>query len=122
VLSLVLALVQAGAAAHAVNVPPFASLLAGVEFFGGAVWAGAFAIASYRLIRQKPNAIRAAGWLVVGFFGYTAARLTWFARADYDRARLPIVWAAVIILTILFWILDLRPALSRRGRHMEKNE
>lgn len=113
---LLMALFQAGAAAHALNVPALVSLQPGLEFVGGAFWAGAFTIGAYRLYKDAPGSIRAGGWLLVAFFGYTVARLTLFTRADYDRERLPFVWTVAGLMTVLLWLIDLRPALQRRVR------
>jgi hypothetical protein len=72
-------------------------------------WALLFLFAAGRLYQQKPGADRLAGGLIVAFILYSLGRLVVFARADYDRARLPfLLVATVLLLALPVWRL-LRP-------------
>lgn len=65
------------------------------------VWASAFFLVTVSLLRHQPNAKRAVGWLITGFILYSGLRLLLFARADYDRARLPFLAGIIIVLLML---------------------
>lgn len=91
-LTALLALIQAGAAWRALNVPQELaaqiSLPLPLEFVGGALWALLFALVTFALFRQLPRAFLWAGWSLIVFIGYNMARWILFTQADYDRQRL----------------------------------
>lgn len=105
VLTLALAVFQAGAALNAVQVPaevagtvslpPLLALVLAI------LWAGAFAWMTVRLWQRKPQVGRRAVWLVAGFIFYSIGRLALFARADYDRQRLPFLLMATFFIFII---------------------
>jgi len=53
------------------------------------VWAGAFSWGLLSLLKGADYAKRRALWLIFGFLVYSTLRLGLFARAEYDRQRLP---------------------------------
>lgn len=55
-------------------------------------------------------------WAVIALA--LAVRLTLFARADYDRQRLPALWIAVTALLLVTFALSLR---DRRARWVKEN-
>lgn len=117
-----MALFQVGVAVHAFDLPASLSLIPGLELAGAGFWTAVFAVSAYRLLRDRRGSRRAAGWLLIGFVAYSAARLTVFVRADYDRGRLPFVWLAAMGMTVLLCWIDLRPAVLRRMRRARQTE
>jgi hypothetical protein len=107
-LTALLAVVTLGMAVRAVTLPPEltaqVSLLLPVEVVAGSVWAALFARVTWGLIRSKRGAVGLALTLVLAFATYAAARLLLFARADYDRGRLPFLWVTLglILLAVGF--------------------
>jgi hypothetical protein len=101
-LSVIVALGQLGAVIHLLHVPTDlimqTRLILPLELFAGAVWALLFSIAAVNLARKSPHAMRWNLWVLSGFFMYSAARLSLFAQADYDRNRLSLM---VIVTTLL---------------------
>ena len=106
-LALLLMVFQAGAVLHALMIPGDVaaqiSLLRPLELAASAVWVVVSALVALALLRRHPRAARFSAWLVTGFLIYSVGRLAVFARADYDRERLPFlaaVTAAAIILAV----------------------
>lgn len=60
-------------------------------------WALLFALLTVNLWRLRPSAVRHAAAAATAFVLYSAARLALYARADYDRQRLPFVLLAVLL-------------------------
>ena len=111
-LALLLLLVQLGALQHLTQLPPDVaaqlSLSLPLEHALTLAWALIFAWLAVNLWRGSP-----ARWLWRATLVYAAiglARLLLFARADYDRGRLPILFFALLPLALL--LLQRRP----RGR------
>jgi hypothetical protein len=97
-LTILLALFQAGAALRALQTPleiaAQVSLPLALEAVLSALWAAAFGVMTVRLWKHKPGTNERAVWLIGGFIGYSVLRLALFARADYDRQRLPFLLMA----------------------------
>jgi hypothetical protein len=113
-----LALLLIDSAARALSLPPEVaealSVPPGLRVVEGALWGIAFGITGLGAIWGRRGALIRALWLLTGFMIYNAARLTLFARADYDRARLPFLVAAAIVAGLV--VLGL--TLWLRRRHM----
>lgn len=124
-LSLAMALVGIGAAITALRLPPEiaeqVSLLPPLEVAAGVFWAVVFAAIAWRLWQRKPGAPRFLGWALMAWIGYSVFRLSVFARADYDRQRLPFLWVAGLIGCVLMGIFLLRPGRTGAA-HMETND
>jgi hypothetical protein len=99
-----LAVVAAGLAVRAVTLPSElaaqVSLVSPLEVIAGALWAGAFAWAAWRLLRGKRGVVSLALGLILAFVTYSAVRLLIFARADYDRGRLPFLWVTLGLILL----------------------
>jgi 4-amino-4-deoxy-L-arabinose transferase-like glycosyltransferase len=97
---------------------PLVALPPALDFVAGLLWGGAFALVAFQLWRGVWHA--RAGWLLgAGFAIYSILRLALFARADYDRGRLPFL----SLLAGTFMIVTLVYALrSRSGNGDEKND
>lgn len=80
-----LALPDALAAQISLNVP--------LEILFSLIWALAFGWIVWGLIRRKSGTRVRGLVLFTMFMLYNAARLTLYVRADYDRGRLPFVYA-----------------------------
>jgi hypothetical protein len=106
-----LALFQLASALRALQIPPDLAARLSVpiplEAAAGLAWAALFARASAFLVKRRTDALRYSAWVIAGFLAYSAARLALFARADYDRQRLPFLLAAsgvgVVTLTVLLF-------------------
>src|SRR5688572_45317 len=105
-LMLVLALVQAGNAIRALQLPAVTSLIPPLEVLSGVFWAVLLSVMAVVLWRNPDSrAIRRSLVLLLVFSTYFVARLTIFARADYDRQRLPFVWlVASVVIVIIVWL------------------
>ena len=124
-LSLTLALVGVGTAITALrlssDIAEQVSLLPPLEVAAGIFWVVVFAAIAWRLWLRKPGAARALGWALMAWIGYSVLRLSVFARADYDRQRLPFLWVAGLIGCVLIGIFLLRPGRTGAA-HRETNE
>jgi hypothetical protein len=99
-----LALFQCVAAIRAAMRPPEItttfSLIPALEIAAALVWGGLAGWAFLRLVRMRRAAVGCG--VIAAFVAYSALRLAAFARADYDRDRLPfVVGTAVIIIVLL---------------------
>ncbi|PJF26444.1 MAG: hypothetical protein CUN53_07810 [Phototrophicales bacterium] len=75
-----------------------------LEFVASLLWAGGFALLALQR-RARPI------WLaLIGFAAYSAARIVIFARADYDRGRVPLL---LIIIGLIMIVLTLFAARSQ---------
>jgi hypothetical protein len=73
-------------------------------------WSLLFFVAALTLFYRKRWSVRLAGALIVLFVLYSLLRLVVFARADYDRARLPfLMMITVLLLALPVWRL-MRPS------------
>jgi hypothetical protein len=80
------------------------SLSAPLEFVASLLWAGGFALLTARR-RARPI------WLaLIGFTAYSTARIVIFARADYDRGRVPLL---LIVIGLIMIVLTLFAARSQ---------
>ncbi|MCC6613875.1 MAG: hypothetical protein IT320_10385 [Anaerolineae bacterium] len=118
-------LISIGAALNGLFLPPALvaeiSLVPLVEFIVGVMWAVIFAYIALQLWRRKPRAPRFLGWALVAWIGYSVFRLSVFARADYDRQRLPFLWVAGLVGCVVIGIFLLRPGRTGAA-HMETND
>ncbi|MCA9910704.1 MAG: hypothetical protein KC519_18740 [Anaerolineae bacterium] len=130
-LALALMLLNVGMVVTALQLPPDlvaqTSLLPVLEIVSGVFWAAVFAYAAVRLWQRRPNADRVLGWALTVWIGYSLVRLTVFARADYDRGRLPFLWAAGLVGCVLIVIFLLRPgrtgaALMETNDHEQRED
>jgi hypothetical protein len=111
----VLALIQAGAVLHFLQLPPDlaarTSLLLPLEVLLSGLWALIFTMVAINLVGNplRPRLI----WAYPAFVTYSALRLFIFVQADYDRNRGPFV----ILATLLSWAVFF--ALRQRRPMME---
>lgn len=123
-LTALLAVVTLGLALRAVTLPPElaaqVSLSLPLEFVGGVLWAGAFAWATWGLFRGKRGAVSLAFALILAFATYSAVRLLIFARADYDRGRLPFLWVTLALILLAAGLV--RAAVRWRSKHELRRE
>jgi hypothetical protein len=100
-----------GAVASALSIPVI------VQIGLSAGWALLFFIAARSLYSRHPRSVRRAVGLISGFMLYSLLRLVIFARADYDRARLPFLIIATVLLLAfpVLWLI-----LSTRGRSSDR--
>lgn len=100
-----LAVFQAGAAWSSATLPTAAaaahSLPPALSFIAGGVWALIFALGAVNLVRHGRGALTRALLTLWVFIIYSGARLLFFARADYDRERLPFLLIALALLSII---------------------
>lgn len=100
-----LAIFQAGAAVRALQIPTplaqYINLPPALEFIASGLWAAAFTAGLILLIQRKPGAFRLVAALVTGFATYSIFRLLLFARADYDRQRLPFLFIVTVLILII---------------------
>lgn len=61
------------------------------------IWFVLFGFAAVSLIRRKAFATGYTAWVFMLFFLYSLLRLLVFARADYDRTRLPLLVGLILI-------------------------
>jgi hypothetical protein len=119
-----LAVVTLGMAVRAVTLPPElaaqVSLSLPLEFVGGALWSGAFVWATWGLLRRKHGAVPLAWALMLAFATYSAVRLLIFARADYDRGRLPFLWVTLGLILLAAGLV--RAAVRWRSRDELRRE
>ncbi|MBI5670065.1 MAG: hypothetical protein HZC41_18880 [Chloroflexi bacterium] len=125
-LALLLAVFQAGAAWRALTVPADLatqiSLPLSLEVLASATWAVAAALVALGLLHRHPRAGAYTAWLVIGFTGYSLARLAVFVRADYDRQRLPFLVVATIVVVMVPVAYLIRFRLTEKVTHGRKPE
>jgi hypothetical protein len=116
-LTALLALLQAGAAWRAVQLPQdiaaLTSLSVPLELIAGVAWAAAFALVTFRVLNHHPNALRQSAWMFMGWVVYNMTRLVIFTQADYDRQRLPFLLIAAGIVLLISTTFVLRPTTQR---------
>ncbi len=115
VLTVVLALIQLGAVYRALRLPDdlvsHVSLVMPLEIVMGIGWAAVFVWAAYHLLRHQAGALRKTTWALVAFGLYSFVRLVIFARADYDRQRLPFLFILIIFVLLIligYWYYQAR--------------
>jgi hypothetical protein len=110
----ILTMIEAGAALQSVCIAPDlaaqVSLSAPLEFTASAGWGLFSAFVTYTLVRRKARALQYTAWLLIGFIGYSLARVLIFAQADYDQQRLPFLFVAAFIVLLVPTAFVLRPA------------
>jgi cation transport ATPase len=107
-LMLLLALIQGVQAAHALSLPPEISLAPAFEFVSSGLWTLVFLWMALRLWKNAPRARFHALYALLLLLGYRILHSALFARADYDRQRLPFLLAAGIIFLAACGIYLLR--------------
>ncbi len=109
----ILMIIEAGAAVHSLYIAPGleaqVSLSPPLEFVASAIWGLLAAFVTVTLVRRKARALIYAAWLLIGFIGYSLARLAIFVQADYDQQRLPFLFVAAFILLLIPTVFILRP-------------
>jgi hypothetical protein len=114
-------LFQAGAALRALALPPVPtlSLLPALEFVAAALWMGVFLLLTLKVWNKRHAAARRMAWALIAWMGYSLLRIVVFARADYDRGRIPFLVIAVVVCSALILTIMLRQkhrdAASRTG-------
>ncbi len=112
-LLVILCVVQIGAVVRSLTLTPEVAarvrLNPALELISGFLWALSFALAAWALMRRWGRARRWAVLLVVGFAGYSIARLIIFAGADYDRTRSPFLG---LLLMLIFSLVIVIPVIS----------
>lgn len=96
-----------GVVASAVSIPGVLQVVL------SAGWALLFLIAAVSLVTRKHAGPRLAGGLFLAFVMYSLLRLVIFARADYDRERLP----SLLIVTVLLLALPVGLLFRASARH-----
>jgi hypothetical protein len=127
-LTVVLALIEAGAAVEALRMP--AELAAQVrvpvalDVTGGVVWALVFTLVTVWLARSDARAGRLAAWALIAFSIYMLSRLLLFTQADYDRQRLPfllVICGGTMLIPVLYLIRAAQKTIAaRKTATMEK--
>lgn len=101
-LALLLAFVTLGTVWQVINVPVEPDMKVSIprplDAAAGAGWAVIFVLAAWTLLRRHPRGAVFLAWAIIGFLIYSLGRLAVFARADYDRQRLPFLVLATIIV------------------------
>ncbi|MFQ3565783.1 MAG: hypothetical protein SNJ59_02180 [Aggregatilineales bacterium] len=99
------------------------SLLPALEFVAAGLWACSSAVAIVLVWRRSPRARRLMLGVTLGFALYSVARLAIFARADYDRGRLPflsIALASVVAVVLISSIAGL--TAERRSDEFKRED
>jgi hypothetical protein len=86
---------------RAPTLPPEVSLFPQFEFFAGLLWMLIFAWAALRLLRSVPHARLHALYMLLVFALYSVLRQIIFARADYDRQRIPFLLAGLVFTALI---------------------
>jgi hypothetical protein len=113
-----LAVFQAASALQAATLTPDlaaqVALQPALAFTAGVLWALIFTLVVVNLLRRWRRGLLQAAWALLAFVIYSGARLILFARADYDRERLP--FALLLLL-----LVSITPAVYLVRRHREDN-
>lgn len=80
------------------------SLSPAIEVGAGLIWGVIFSGCVLKLVQGAPNALGYT-WLAIGGFAlYSLIRLMFFARADYDRERLPFLIVITLCISVYCFI------------------
>jgi FtsH-binding integral membrane protein len=105
-------LFQAGAALNALSHSPILlqnlSLLPALEFVASALWALLFLTLAVQVWNKRHDVVRRMTWALLVWMGYSLIRIIVFARADYDRGRIPFLVVAVVTGSALILTIMLR--------------
>jgi hypothetical protein len=88
------------------NLAPHVSLLPMLEVVAGGLWTGALLWGTWGLLRRSDR--RTAAWLIAAYLAYQIARTIVFARADYDRQRIPFLLVAGLGMCVIGMVIVLR--------------
>lgn len=109
---MLIALYQLGALYYLLRVPATGDIPVWFQIAVGVGWLVACIGVGHALWAKRHSAVSRAIWLIVGFMLYVAARLTLFARSDYDRQRLPFmivtVGSVLMIFSLARWAMRKR--------------
>jgi FtsH-binding integral membrane protein len=116
-------LFQAWAALNALSLSPILlqnlSLLPALEFVASALWALLFLTLAVQVWNKRHDVVRRMTWALIVWMGYSLIRIIVFARADYDRGRIPFLVLAIVTGSALILTIMLRrrhnDASSRTG-------
>lgn len=119
-----LALAQLVGAFYALRLPPeladVVSQPVALMLVGGFLWAFLFLVVTVNLLQGRRYSKRIAVACIVIFTCYTVARWIIFTRADYDRARLPVlIFGTFCVVTIL--VASYYDLKAGRPQRMEKS-
>lgn len=107
-LLLLFAAAQALNAMRSTTLPAEVALLPAFEFVASGMWTLVFLWAAVRLSRAVPLAHTHAVLLLFAFAGYNVVHMIVFARADYDRQRIPFLLVALVIGLLLIGLSRIR--------------
>ncbi len=121
VITAVLAIIEFGAAYHALNMPAdvTTSLIRPLEAIAALVWALLLTAATWVVAWFRERNLRTSVFVLVAFIVYSVARLLVFTRADYDYNRLRFLTVVTILILIAAVVYLWRPVV-RRTRPTEK--
>jgi hypothetical protein len=86
---------------RAPTLPPEVSLFPQFEFFASLLWMLIFVWAGQRLLRSIPHARLHTLYTLFVFALYSVLRQIIFARADYDRQRIPFLLAGLVFALLI---------------------
>jgi hypothetical protein len=117
ILTLLLSIFQIGSATRVLQIPADVAaqihLILPLEFIASAVWAILAALVMVGLFQRWQRAQLYATILLVAFTLYSLVRLALFAQADYDRERLPFLFAVGSVFIIITLVYIVRLARAR---------
>jgi hypothetical protein len=115
VITLVLAIIEFGAAYRALNLPAdvMISLSRPFEALAALAWALLLTAATWRVAWYRERNLRTSVFVLVGFIVYSLARLLIFTRADYDHNRLRFLTVMTILVLIAAVVYLMRPVVRR---------
>ena len=124
VVTAVLAIIEFGAAYHAMTLPSSlarqVSLIPELEFLAASIWGILLSVATWSVAWYRPRNLRTGVYVLVAFVVYSLARLLVFTRADYDHNRLRFLTVVTILVLIAAVVYLMRPVVIRRTQPMEK--
>lgn len=109
------AIIEFGAAYHALNLPPnlTLSLIRPLEAIAALIWALLLTGATWSIAYFRERNLRTGIYVLVGFVVYSLARLLVFTRADYDHERLRFLTVVTILILIAGVVYLMRPIVPR---------
>ncbi len=124
VVTAVLAIIEFGAAYHALNLPPdlSISLVPPLEFAAALIWGVLLSAATWRVAWYRARNLRTGVFVLVGFVVYSVARLLVFTRADYDHNRLRFLTVMTILVLIAGVVYLMRPVVRRASQTEKMDE
>ncbi len=115
VVTAVAAIIEFGAAYHALRLPSDlpVSLIPELEFVAALIWGALLSAATWRVAWHRERNLRTNVYVMVAFVVYSVARLLVFTRADYDHNRLRFLTVLTILVLIAGVVYLMRPVVRR---------